>query len=235
MKDKILIIEDDLDIAAIERDYLLAADFDAEIAEDGNKGLSLGLSGAYSLILLDLMLPGIDGFALCRRLREKLDIPILMVTARREDMDKIRGLGLGADDYIEKPFSPGVLVARVKAHLAQYGRLSGKRQNRAEITAGSIKINTETRRVYVREREIELKNKEYEMLLFLLLNEEIVFSKEKLYEKIWGMEAIGDNATVAVHINRLREKIEDDPAAPRYIQTVWGAGYRFSHTAADGR
>lgn len=235
MKDKILIIEDDLDIAAIERDYLLAADFDAEIAEDGNKGLSLGLSGAYSLILLDLMLPGIDGFALCRRLREKLDIPILMVTARREDMDKIRGLGLGADDYIEKPFSPGVLVARVKAHLAQYGRLSGKRQNRAEITAGSIKINTETRRVYVREREIELKNKEYEMLLFLVLNEEIVFSKEKLYEKIWGMEAIGDNATVAVHINRLREKIEDDPAAPRYIQTVWGAGYRFSHTAADGR
>lgn len=235
MKDKILIIEDDLDIAAIERDYLLAADFDAEIAEDGNKGLSLGLSGAYSLILLDLMLPGIDGFALCRRLREKLDIPILMVTARREDMDKIRGLGLGADDYIEKPFSPGVLVARVKAHLAQYGRLSGKRQNRAEITAGSIKINTETRRVYVREHEIELKNKEYEMLLFLVLNEEIVFSKEKLYEKIWGMEAIGDNATVAVHINRLREKIEDDPAAPRYIQTVWGAGYRFSHTAADGR
>ena len=235
MKDKILIIEDDLDIAAIERDYLLAADFDAEIAEDGNKGLSLGLSGAYSLILLDLMLPGIDGFALCRRLREKLDIPILMVTARREDMDKIRGLGLGADDYIEKPFSPGVLVARVKAHLAQYGRLSGKRQNRAEITAGSIKINTETRRVYVGEREIELKNKEYEMLLFLVLNEEIVFSKEKLYEKIWGMEAIGDNATVAVHINRLREKIEDDPAAPRYIQTVWGAGYRFSHTAADGR
>lgn len=235
MKDKILIIEDDLDIAAIERDYLLAADFDAEIAEDGNKGLSLGLSGAYSLILLDLMLPGIDGFALCRRLREKLDIPILMVTARREDMDKIRGLGLGADDYIEKPFSPGVLVARVKAHLAQYGRLSGKRQNRSEITAGSIKINTETRRVYVREREIELKNKEYEMLLFLVLNEEIVFSKEKLYEKIWGMEAIGDNATVAVHINRLREKIEDDPAAPRYIQTVWGAGYRFSHTAADGR
>lgn len=235
MKDKILIIEDDLDIAAIERDYLLAADFDAEIAEDGNKGLSLGLSGVYSLILLDLMLPGIDGFALCRRLREKLDIPILMVTARREDMDKIRGLGLGADDYIEKPFSPGVLVARVKAHLAQYGRLSGKRQNRAEITAGSIKINTETRRVYVGEREIELKNKEYEMLLFLVLNEEIVFSKEKLYEKIWGMEAIGDNATVAVHINRLREKIEDDPAAPRYIQTVWGAGYRFSHTAADGR
>ena len=145
------------------------------------------------------------------------------------------GLELGADDYIEKPFSPGVLVARVKAHLAQYGRLSGKRQNRAEITAGSIKINTETRRVYVREREIELKNKEYEMLLFLVLNEEIVFSKEKLYEKIWGMEAIGDNATVAVHINRLREKIEDDPAAPRYIQTVWGAGYRFSHTAADGR
>jgi DNA-binding response OmpR family regulator len=234
MKDKILIIEDDADIASIESDYLEAAGFAPETAADGSKGLEMALGGSFALVLLDLMLPGIDGFTLCRKLREKLDIPILMVTARRGDIDKIRGLGLGADDYIEKPFSPSVLAARVKAHLAQYSRLSGKRQNRAEITAGPIKINTETRRVYVGGRETELKNKEYEMLLFLVLNEDIVFSKESLYEKIWGMEAIGDNATVAVHINRLREKIEEDPAAPRYIQTVWGAGYRFSSARPNG-
>ena len=235
MAKRILIVEDDDDIASIERDYLEVGGYEVTVEENGTAGLAEALTGDYDLILLDIMLPGMDGFQIVRKLRDKVDIPIMMVTARRSDIDKIRGLGFGADDYIEKPFSPGVLVSRVKAHLAQYGRLSGKRQNRAEITAGSIKINTETRRVYVREREIELKNKEYEMLLFLVLNEEIVFSKEKLYEKIWGMEAIGDNATVAVHINRLREKIEDDPAAPRYIQTVWGAGYRFSHTAADGR
>ena len=235
MKDKILIIEDDSDIAGIESDYLKAADFDASIAADGAQGLEIALGGSFDLILLDLMLPGVDGFAVCRRLREKLDIPILMVTARRDDIAKIRGLGLGADDYVEKPFSPSVLVARVKAHLAQYRRLSGKRPDLAEITAGPVKINTETRRVYIRGRETELKNKEYEMLLFFVLNEDIVFSKEELYEKIWGMEAIGDNATVAVHINRLREKIEDDPASPRCIQTVWGAGYRFNSLAANSQ
>ena len=235
MKDKILIIEDDSDIAGIESDYLKASDFDASIAADGTQGLEMALGGSFDLILLDLMLPGVDGFAVCRRLREKLDIPILMVTARRDDIDKIRGLGLGADDYVEKPFSPSVLVARVKAHLAQYRRLSGKRPDLAEITAGPVKINTETRRVYIRGRETELKNKEYEMLLFFVLNEDIVFSKEELYEKIWGMEAIGDNSTVAVHINRLREKIEDDPASPRCIQTVWGAGYRFNSLAANSQ
>ena len=235
MKDKILIIEDDSDIAGIESDYLKTSDFDASIAADGAQGLEMALGGSFDLILLDLMLPGVDGFAVCRRLREKLDIPILMVTARRDDIDKIRGLGLGADDYVEKPFSPSVLVARVKAHLAQYRRLSGKRPDLAEITAGPVKINTETRRVYIRGRETELKNKEYEMLLFFVLNEDIVFNKEELYEKIWGMEAIGDNATVAVHINRLREKIEDDPASPRCIQTVWGAGYRFNSLAANSQ
>ncbi len=225
--EKILIIEDDAAIAAIEKDYLEIENFEVEIAQDGNRGLERGLSGNFDLILLDLMLPGMDGFTVCRRLREKLDIPILMVTARQEDIDKIRGLGLGADDYIEKPFSPGVLVARVRANLAQYRRLSGEKKTPSEISLGNIRVNTGTRRVFVDDKEVELKNKEYELLLFLMLNADMVFDRETLYEKVWGMEAMGDNATVAVHINRLREKIEKDPAKPRYIETVWGAGYRF--------
>lgn len=224
---KILIVEDDPDIAAIERDYLELNGCQVEIAADGEAGLALGLDGGFDLILLDLMLPGTDGFTVCRKLRERIDTPILMVTARREDVDKIRGLGLGADDYIEKPFSPSVLVARVNAHLARYRRLTGGGQRTAEIHIGGLSLHTDTRRLYVEGREVELKNKEFELLLFFLLHVDIVFSREELYEKIWGLEAMGDNATVAVHINRLREKIEPDPAKPRYIQTVWGAGYRF--------
>lgn len=225
--DKILIVEDDRAIAEIERDYLELDGFEVEIAPDGILGLNRGLSGEFNLILLDLMLPGLDGFSVCRKLREKLDIPILMVTARQEDIDKIRGLGLGADDYIEKPFSPSVLVARVKANLAQYRRLTAARKVPAEITLGDIRINTGTHRVFVGNREVELKNKEYALLLFLMLNVDMVFDRETLYEKVWGLDALGDNATVAVHINRLREKIEKDPSKPQHIETVWGAGYRF--------
>ena len=224
----ILIVEDDGDIAAIERDYLELNGYRVEIAPDGITGLERGRSGTFDLILLDLMLPGMDGFSLCRRLRETIDIPILMVTARQEDIDKIRGLGLGADDYIEKPFSPSVLVARVNAYLARYERLTGgQRTARSQLQVGEIRINTDTRRVFVGEREVQLKNKEYELLLFLILHLDMVFSREDLYEKVWGLDALGDNATVAVHINRLREKLEQDPGHPQYIQTVWGAGYRF--------
>lgn len=226
--DKILIIEDDVAIAEIERDYLELDGFAVEIAADGNVGLECGLSGEHSLILLDLMLPGMDGFAICRALREQIDVPILMVTARQEDIDKIRGLGLGADDYIEKPFSPSVLVARVKAHLARYRRLTGSERTSGEIQIGGIRLNEETHRVYVDGREVELTNKEYELLLFFMLNVDVVFSREQLYERIWGWDAMGDSATVAVHINRLRKKIEQDPANPRYIVSVWGAGYRFN-------
>lgn len=226
--DKILIIEDDVAIAEIERDYLELDGFAVEIAADGNVGLERGLSGEHSLILLDLMLPGMDGFAICRALREQIDVPILMVTARQEDIDKIRGLGLGADDYIEKPFSPSVLVARVKAHLARYRRLTGSERTSGEIQIGGIRLNEETHRVYVDGREVELTNKEYELLLFFMLNVDVVFSREQLYERIWGWDAMGDSATVAVHINRLRKKIEQDPANLRYIVSVWGAGYRFN-------
>ena len=226
--DKILIIEDDVAIAEIERDYLELDGFAVEIAADGNVGLERGLSGEHSLILLDLMLPGMDGFAICRALREQIDVPILMVTAQQEDIDKSRGLGLGADDYIEKPFSPSVLVARVKAHLARYRRLTGSERTSGEIQIGGIRLNEETHRVYVDGREVELTNKEYELLLFFMLNVDVVFSREQLYERIWGWDAMGDSATVAVHINRLRKKIEQDPANPRYIVSVWGAGYRFN-------
>ena len=225
---KILIIEYDIAIAEIERDYLEINGFEVKIETDGVNGMNTALKGGFQLVLLDLMLPEIDGFTVCRSLREHLDIPILMVTAKKEDIDKIRGLGLGADDYIVKPFSPGELVARVQAHIATYNRLKGGIQEiQPEITVGAIRINPKSHRVFVKEKEISLKNKEYELLLFLVTNADMVFDKETLYERIWGMDSVGDNATVAVHINRLREKIEDDPSDPHYIETVWGAGYRF--------
>ncbi len=226
----ILIIEDDEAIAAIERDYLEINNFAVQIADNGITGAELALSGRFDLILLDLMLPGEDGFSVCRRLREKLDIPILMVTAKQEDIDKIRGLGLGADDYIVKPFSPNELVARVKSNLAQYARLKGNLQQSARggnIEIGPFLVNIDAHRAYLNGQELELKKKEFELLHFLVINSNIVFSKDALYERIWGLDSIGDSATVAVHINRLRDKIEADPGNPRYIQTVWGAGYRF--------
>ena len=225
--DRILIIEDDPAIARIEWDYLELSGFSVTLREDGESGLREALRGECDIILLDVMLPGMDGFTVCSRLRETLDIPILLVTARTEDMDKIRGLGFGADDYIEKPFSPSVLVARVRANLAQYRRLKQGSREDGVLRSGSLTLDPRSRRVFLDGREVSLKNKEYELLLFFLRNAGIVFDRETLYERVWGMEALGDNATVSVHINRLREKLEDDPADPRYIQTVRGAGYRF--------
>lgn len=225
---KILIVEDDKSIAEIERDFLDINGFETFIVADGIDGLKHASSGEYDLILLDLMLPNIDGYEICKKIRGIIDIPIIIVTARIEDVDKIRGLGLGADDYISKPFSPTELVARVKANLAQYERLtSGNAVKVEEIQVGNVRINPKTHRVYVDGKEVEFKNKEYELLLFLSTNPDVVFNKEVLYERIWGMDAYGDIKTVAVHINRLREKIERDPSNPIHIQTVWGAGYRF--------
>lgn len=225
---KILIIEDDLDIAEVEKDYLELSGYSVDIVHNGMDGIRAVKEADYSLILLDLMLPGLDGFSVCKKLREMTDMPVLMVTARKEDVDKIRGLGLGADDYIEKPFSPSVLVARVKANLAQYDRLKKTgAEKQVVLTIGDFTVNTSTRRVYVRNEEKPLKNMEYELLLFLMTNADMVFDRETLYERIWGLDSMGDNATVAVHINRLREKLEDDPSNPKHIETVWGAGYRF--------
>ena len=235
MSKRILIIEDDASIAEIERDFLEIEGFETIICADGAKGLEVAISEEFNLILLDLMLPSMDGYEVCRRIREHKSVPILMVTARIEDTDKIRGLGLGADDYISKPFSPTELVARVKANIAQYERIKNQvegLQNPDDklgiLQLGVIKVNQKTRRVFVDEKEIPFKNKEYELLVFLMSHPDIVFSKEHLYERIWGMDVYGDVKTVVVHINRLREKIEADPQKPKIIQTVWGAGYRFS-------
>ena len=229
---KILIIEDDLAIAEGVRDFLLIENFDVTIETDGQVGYAKAQSGGFDLILLDVMLPSMTGYEICRLLRPQIDVPILMVTANGADADKIRGLGLGADDYIPKPFSPTELVARVKANLAQYARLKSKNEVEVakignELTAGPITANLSAHRVCVDGEEISLKNKEYELLVFLMSNPDIVFSKEHLYERIWGMDAFGDVKTVGVHIGRLRDKIEKDPQNPVHIQTIWGAGYRF--------
>ena len=218
----ILIVEDDRAIARIEKDYLELNGFQVTLAEDGETGRKLALQQPFDLILLDVMLPKMDGFTLLQHLREQLDVPILLVTARTEDLDKIRGLGLGADDYIEKPFSPSVLVARVRANLAQYARLKQGDKGRL-LQSGSLRLDTAARRVFLEEQEVPLKNKEYELLLFFMRNAGMVFDRETLYERVWGLEAMGDSATVAVHINRLREKLGEG-----VIQTVRGAGYRFS-------
>jgi DNA-binding response OmpR family regulator len=225
---QILIVEDDPSIATIIEEYLRFEGFSVTIASEGPAGLAQGLSGMFNLILLDVMLPGMDGFTVCQKLRENLDVPILMVSARQEDIDKIKALGLGADDYIDKPFTPSVLIAKIKAHIIRYERLKNTTKRTARISMGDIIIDTDTHRVFLENQEIELKNKEYELLLFFMLHPGSVFSRESLYEEIWGMDSMGDNSTVAVHINRLREKIEKDPSSPRYIQTVWGVGYRFS-------
>ena len=225
---KILIIEDDADIAAIERDYLSLAGYDVTIESDGTAGLRAALEDEFDLLLLDLMLPGVDGFTICRAVREAKPLPILMVSARTADADKIRGLGFGADDYVEKPFSPSVLVARVKAHLAQAARFQPKSAPDETVTAGPLTADPAARRIFKSGAEIPLKNKEYKLLLFLMRHPGQVFRREDLYELIWGLESMGDNITVAVHIGRIRDKIEDDPASPKLLQTVWGVGYRLN-------
>ena len=218
----ILIVEDDRAIARIEKDYLELNGFQVTLAEDGETGRKLALQQPFDLILLDVMLPKMDGFTLLQHLREQLDVPILLVTARTEDLDKIRGLGLGADDYIAKHFSPSVLVARVRANLAQYARLKQGDKGRL-LQSGSLRLDTAARRVFLEEQEVPLKNKEYVLLLFFMRNAGMVFDRETLYERVWGLEAMGDSATVAVHINRLREKLGEG-----LIQTGRGAGYRFA-------
>lgn len=224
----ILIIEDDADIAAIERDYLSLAGYDVTIEPDGTRGLQAALTGSFDLLLLDLMLPGTDGFTICRPVREQKKLPILMVSARTGDADKIRGLGFGADDSIEKPFSPSVLVARLKVHLAQVERLQLSKQAENAITAGPLTAKLDARQIFKNGAELPLKNREYELLLFLMRHPGQVFSREDLCELIWGLESMGDNITVAVHVGRIREKLEDDPQNPKLLQTVRGIGYRLN-------
>ena len=225
---KILIIEDEVAIADLEKDYLELSDFQVDICNTGDEGLRTALAGEYDLIILDLMLPGMDGFEVCKKIREEKNIPILMVSAKKDDIDKIRGLGLGADDYMTKPFSPSELVARVKAHMARYDRLVGSSQKSNDIIEiRGIRIDKTARRVTVDGVEKAFTGKEFDLLTFLAENPNHVYTKEELFREIWDMDSIGDIATVTVHIKKIREKIEYDSAKPQYIETIWGVGYRF--------
>lgn len=232
-KRKILLVEDDGDISMVEEAYLQAAGFETEIVADGDKVSDLLEQEKFDLILLDVMLPGKDGYEICREIRDRVDIPILMVTARTESVDKIRGFGLGADDYIAKPFDPAELVARVNANLRQYDRMlqklpEEKAEEPEEIRVADLRILIDSWKVYKGDREIKFPNREFELLKFLAMNPNIVFSREQLFEKIWGYDYVGDSATVMVHINRIREKTEDDSRNPKLLETVWGAGYRLN-------
>lgn len=225
---KVLIIEDEVAIADLEKDYLELSGFEVVIENAGDTGLKRAMDDNFDIIVLDLMLPGIDGFEVCRQIREKKDMPIIMVSAKKEDIDKIRGLGLGADDYMTKPFSPSELVARVKAHLSRYERLVNTNQKQNDIIEiRGIKIDKTARRVYVDGEERTFTTKEFDLLTFLAENPNHVYTKEELFREIWDMDSFGDIATVTVHIKKIREKIEIDTAKPQYIETIWGVGYRF--------
>ncbi len=225
---KILIIEDETSIAELEKDYLELSDFEVTIEENGKEGLKRALSEDFDLFILDLMLPDMDGFEICRELRKEKNVPILMISAKKDDIDKIHGLGLGADDYITKPFSPSEMVARVKAHLARYDKLTSPGAGRGnEVKIRGIRIDKSARRVWVNDEEKQFTSKEFDLLTFLAENPNRVFSKEELFSTIWEMEPEGDIATVTVHIRKIREKIEYNTAKPQYIETIWGVGYRF--------
>lgn len=225
---RILIIEDEEAIADLEKDYLELSDFEVEIENTGDAGLSRAMSEDFDLVILDLMLPGMDGFEVCKSIREEKNIPIIMVSAKKDDIDKIRGLGLGADDYMTKPFSPSELVARVKAHMSRYDRLVGSNQKVNDIIEiRGLKIDKTARRVYLDGEEKIFTTKEFDLLTFLAENPNHVYTKEELFREIWDMDSIGDIATVTVHIKKIREKIETDTSKPQYIETIWGVGYRF--------
>ena len=224
---RLLVIEDEKRLARNLAELLRRQGYTVDVSSDGVSGYDNASTDLYDLILLDAMLPGMDGFQICRKLRNKLDIPIMMVTAKRTELDQIRGLGFGADDYIETPFSPGGLVAKVTAQLSQYERLKGKRKAGQRVTLGDISLESDTHRVFVRGEEKMLPNKEFKLLEYLMLHPDVVYSRETLYTRIWGMDSLGNTATVPVHINRIREAVEEDPAHPKHILTIWGVGYKF--------
>ncbi|MHB9094629.1 MAG: response regulator transcription factor [Eubacteriales bacterium] len=224
----ILIIEDDVNIAELERDYLQLNGYKAEIVQDGLNGLKKAVSGVYDLIIVDLMLPNKNGYEIIKEIREKLEVPVIVVSAKSEDIDKIRGLDYGADDYLTKPFSPAELVARVKSHIKRYERLKGNNPAVEAINHRGLEIYTASHKVFVNGKEVQMTTKEYELLVFLASNPNIVFSKEQIFDTIWGDEYYGDTATVPVHIQKIRKKIEKDPSNPEFIETLWGTGYRFN-------
>ena len=223
---RILIVEDEKNIAEIERDYLELDGFEVIIENNGVNGLQRALNEEFDLAILDIMLPDMDGFEICRTLRKEKDLPILMVTAKESSIDKVRGLGIGADDYIVKPFDPAELVARVKAHIARYERIKGTTQDKGvDIEYRDLAIRPLSRRVFFKKEEIFLTAKEFDLLYYLASNPNVVHSKKDIFDKVWGMESLGDAGagTVVVHLTHIREKIPMD-----YIETVRGVGYRFS-------
>ena len=228
---KVLIIEDDKSISELQKDYLEVAGFEVEVCSNGLDGLEIMRQNNFDLLILDIMLPGMDGLEILRKIKEEKDIPVLLVSAKKEEIDKIKGLSLGADDYITKPFSPGEMVARVKANIVNYERLRLKFRDDLKgsntLVIRGLKIEKDARRVFIHDQEVNLAQKEFDLLMYLAQNPNRVFGREELFERVWGLEALGDSATVTVHIARIREKIEIDPSNPQYIETVWGAGYRF--------
>ena len=229
MDKRILIVEDDENILQLEKDYLDANGFQVTAASDGTEGLGFALGGGFDLILLDIMLPGVDGLEICKKVRDVSNVPILLVSAKRDDIDKIKGLGLGADDYIVKPFSPSELVARVIAHIKRYERLtSAPHEELNIIEIGTLKIDKRARRVFVNDKEIGFTNKEFELLTCLAENPDTIFSKEELFERIWQYDSMGETSTVTVHVNRIRDKLFSADKNFEYVNTVWGKGYRFN-------
>lgn len=225
---KVLIIEDDINISELERDYLNLNGFKVDIVRTGTEGLNRALYTDYDLVIIDIMLPEINGFEICRTIREKKEIPLIIVSAKTSDIDKIRALGIGADDYLTKPFSPNELVARVKSHLSRYKRLKGEVTNSAVIEINGLSINTKSRQVFLYNKEISFTTKEFDLLVFLASNPNIVFNKETLFDRIWGIDEFGDISTVPVHIQKVRKKIENNPSEPKIIETIWGSGYRLN-------
>lgn len=229
MNKRILIVEDDLNILHLEKDYLEANDYTVTAVTDGAEGLKLALSDSFNLIILDIMLAHIDGLEICRRVRKVSNVPILLVSAKKDEMDKIMGLGIGADDYIVKPFSPSELVARVTAHINRYERLTNTQdKTNTIIEIDSLKIDKESRRVYVNGNEITFTNKEFDLLAYLAESPDKVFSKEELFRIIWGYDSMGETSTVTVHVNRIRDKLFSQDKNFEYVNTVWGKGYRFN-------
>ena len=225
---QILIIEDDANIAEMEKDYLQLNGYKVEIALDGEVGFRKALLGIYDVIIIDLMLPSKDGLEIVKELRDKFEIPLIIVSAKNEDIDKIRGLGFGADDYLTKPFSPSELTARIKSHIIRYERLAGKKTLVDIISHKGLEIHLDSHKVFVNGKPVLLTTTEYQLLVFLASNPNLVFTKDKLFNSVWGEEDYGDTATVAVHIQKIRKKIEKDPGNPEYIETIWGTGYRFN-------
>ena len=224
---KILIIEDEEMLAMLEKDYLEMSNFQVTVETSGDTGLEKALNGSYDLVILDIGLPVIDGFEICKKIREQKNIPIMIVSAKKDEIDIVRGLGLGADDYVVKPFSPNELVARAKAHIAFYERLAGRRDENSIIEIRKLRIDKTARRVYLDNKEKNFTTKEFDLLTFLAEHPNHVYSKEELFRRIWDMDSVGDIATVTVHIKKIREKLEKDSSKPQYIETIWGVGYRF--------